>query len=634
VGSRSVVANDGRAPSYPQNREPGFAARRYARGGDRLAAHPSLSPLSSSTTTTLRREPRLASARVAVALRRALAQGYGPGELKADLLAGTVVGIVALPLSMALAIASGVAPQHGLYTAIVAGFAIALLGGSKVQVSGPTAAFVVILAPISARFGLGGLALATLLAGLLLVAMGLARFGRFVEFVPYPVTTGFTAGIAVVIGVLQWKDFLGLTVETMPPHFLDRVVELVRALPSARWSEASVGAVTLATLLLWPRISRRIPAPLVALSIGTLVALALARFAGGEVATIASRFSYVVDGVVRGGIPQLPPLPLAPWSLPGADGAPLVLSFELVRELLPSAFAIAMLGAIESLLSAVVADGMTGRKHDPDAELLAQGVGNVVAPFFGGIAATGAIARTATNVRAGARSPLAAAWHALFVLIAVVALAPLLGYLPMAALAALLLQVAWRMAEAKHVVHMLRVSPRADTLVLVSCFGLTVLFDMVVAVTVGIVFASLLFMQRMAEVSKAQLVDPAEHELAEPLPPGVILYEIAGPLFFGAANKAMTTLQSVARKGVKVVVLDLRAVPMLDATGLVALDSTLGKLRAAGILVVLAGVQGQPLRALAKAGWRNKEGELAIGKEFDKALEVARAHALRDAAPI
>jgi SulP family sulfate permease len=579
----------------------------------------------------LRRDPGLARARVAVALRRSLAQGYGAGDLKADLLAGTVVGIVALPLSMALAIASGVAPQHGLYTAIVAGLAIALLGGSKVQVSGPTAAFVVILAPISARFGLGGLALATLLAGVLLVAMGLARFGRFVEFVPYPVTTGFTAGIAVVIGVLQWKDFLGLTVETMPPHFLDRLVELVRALPSARWPEALVGAVTLAALVAWPRLSRQVPAPLVALTAGTLVGMALGRWVdGGAVATIAQRFSYVADGAVRAGIPQLPPLPLVPWSLPGADGAPLALSFELVRELLPSAFAIAMLGAIESLLSAVVADGMTGRKHDPDAELVAQGVGNVVAPFFGGVAATGAIARTATNVRAGARSPLAAAWHALFVLIAVVALAPLLGYLPMAALAALLLQVAWRMAEAKHVVRMLRVSPRADTLVLVSCFGLTVLFDMVVAVTVGIVFASLLFMQRMAEVSKAQLVDPAEHELAEPLPPGVILYEIAGPLFFGAANKAMTTLQSVARKGVRVVVLDLRAVPMLDATGLVALDSTLGKLRAAGIVVVLAGVQAQPLRVLAKAGWRNIPGALAIGRNFDKAIEVARAYATGD----
>ncbi|HLF55505.1 MAG TPA: C4-dicarboxylic acid transporter DauA [Thermoanaerobaculia bacterium] len=583
----------------------------------------------SMTSTQIRLSPRLAGARYAVALRRALAQGYGAADLRADLMAGLVVGIVALPLSMALAIASGVPPQYGLYTAIVAGLVIALLGGSKVQVSGPTAAFVVILAPIASRHGLGGLCLATLLAGLLLAAMGLSRFGRFVEFVPYPVTTGFTAGIGIVIGVLQLKDFFGVTVAATPPDFLERVVELARGFPSLRWSEALVGATTLAVLLLWPRFSRRVPAPLAALTAGTLVGLVLGRFvAGAEVATIASRFSTVVDGVVRQGIPQLPPLPLLPWRLPGGDGAPLVLSLELVRELLPSAFAIAMLGAIESLLSAVVADGMTGRKHDPDAELLAQGIGNVVAPFFGGIAATGAIARTATNVRAGARTPIAAVVHSLFILVAVVALAPLLGFLPMAALAALLLQVAWRMAEAKHVAHMLRVSPRADNLVLLSCLGLTVLFDMVVAVTVGIVFAALLFMQRMAAVSRAQLVNVAELELEVPLPPNVLLYEIAGPLFFGAANKAMTTLRTLPRKGFKVVILDVSSVPIIDATGLVALDSTVGKLRDGGLVVVLAGVQQQPLRVLARAGWRNVPGSLAIGRDFDKSVEVARAYAL------
>ncbi len=570
--------------------------------------------------------------RLAVALRRALAAGYGAADLRADLVAGVVVGIVALPLSMALAIASGVPPQYGLYTAIVAGFVTALAGGSKVQVTGPTAAFVVILAPIAARYGLGGLCLATLLADGLLAAMGLARMGRFVEFVPHPVTTGFTAGIAIVIGVLQLKDFLGLTVETLPPEFLDRVAVLSRSLPSARWPEILVGVVTLGVLVGWPRISprisRRLPAPLVALSVGALVALVLERILpGAEIATIANRFSYLAaDGSVVGGIPQLPPLPVLPWRLPGADGAPLVLSFELVRELVPSAFAIAMLGAIESLLSAVVADGITGKKHDPDTELLAQGLGNLTAPFFGGIAATGAIARTATNIRAGARSPIAAACHALFVLAAVVALAPLLGYLPMAALAALLLQVAWRMAEAKHVVRILRGAPRADILVLLSCLSLTVIFDMVVSVTVGIVLASLLFMKRMAEVSKVELVNPEEMNLDRPLPPGVLLYEIAGPLFFGAANKAMTALRTVARQGVKVVVLDLRAVPMLDATGLVALDSTVSRMRDAGVVVVLAGVQPQPLRALAKAGWRNIPGSLAIGKDFARALDAARAY--------
>ncbi len=560
-----------------------------------------------------------------MALRRALAGGYGAADLRADLAAGTVVGIVALPLSMALAIACGVPPQHGLYTAIVAGAAVALLGGSKVQVSGPTAAFVVILAPLAARYGLGGLALATLLAGLLLIGMGLARLGRLIEFVPHPVTTGFTAGIAVVIATLQLRDFLGLETGPLPEHYLDRLAVLVRALPTTRPGELAVGALTLGLLLAWPRVSKRVPAPLVALAVAAGVAALLgALVPGHEVATIASRFRYLADGVERAGIPQLPPIPGLPWRLPGADGAPLGLSFETIRALVPPAFAIGMLGAIESLLSAVVADGMTGKKHDPDAELVALGVGNVLVPFFGGFAATGALARTATNVRSGARSPIAAVWHALFVLLAVVALAPLLGYLPMAALAALLLQVAWRMSEARHVVHAVRVAPRSDVFVLLSCFALTVLFDMVIAVTVGIVLASLLFMRRMAEASSVTLISPEEHAALD-LPAGLVVYEIAGPLFFGAANKAMTVLQSV-EKGVRVVVLDLRAVPVLDSTGLVALESTVAKLRQGGILVVLGGIMPQPLRVLARAGWRNREGELALGRDFDLALAAGVEH--------
>ncbi len=570
--------------------------------------------------------------RLAVALRRALAGGYRAADLRADLAAGTVVGIVALPLSMALAIASGVPPQHGLYTAIVAGFAIAVLGGSKVQVSGPTAAFVVLLAPIAARFGVGGLALASLLAGLMLVVMGLARFGRLIEFVPHPVTSGFTAGIALVIAILQLKDLLGLDTGALPEHFLERVAVLARSLPSARLDDLAIGALTLAMLLLWPRLTRKVPAPLVALAVAGATAALLARLVPGfEVATISTRFSYFLGGVERAGIPQLPPLPALPWSLPGPDGQPLTLSFDLVRQLLPSAFAIAMLGAIESLLSAVVADGMTGKKHDPDGELLAQGLGNMVAPFFGGIAATGAIARTATNVRSGARTPLASVWHALFVLLAVVAAAPLLGYLPMAALAALLLTVAWRMSEIEHVIHTVKVAPKSDVAVLLLCFALTVLFDMVVAVSVGIVLASLLFMRRMADAATVTMVDPNEHAERK-LPAGMVVYEIAGPLFFGAANKAMTVLRTV-EKGVRVVLLDLRAVPVLDATGLVALDSTVGKLRQAGIFVVLAGVQPQPLRVLARAGWRNRDGELAIGRSFELALEAGKAHLEGGAAP-
>ncbi len=571
-------------------------------------------------------EPRSPLVRLpAAALRATLREGYRLDDFKADALAGAVVGVVALPLSMALAIASGVAPQHGLATTIVAGLLIALLGGSRVLVSGPTAAFVVVLAPIAERHGVGGLLVATLLAGALLVAMGLAGAGRLIEFVPYPVTTGFTAGIAVVIATLQVKDLLGLQPVGAPEHYLERVAALWRALPTWRPGDALLGALTLAVLVIWPRVSRRVPAPLVALTLAALAGLALERLAPDlQLATIANRFSHVSEGVRHPGIPQQPPLPLLPWNLPGADGAPLALSFGLLRALLPSAFAIAMLGAIESLLAAVVADGMTGQRHDPDAELLAQGLGNLAAPFFGGLAATGAIARTATSVRSGARSPLAAVVHALFVLLAVLLLAPALGRLPMAALAALLLVVAWNMSESEHFVHLLRRAPRSDVLVLLCCFGLTVLFDMVVSVTFGVLLASFFFMHRMVEVSGVRLAGPEHPRLHEPLPPGVLLYDVAGPLFFGAAQKAMSTLEGVLRTQVRVVVLDLEDVPAIDATGLVALESLVRRLNGAGVKVVLVGVLGQPLHALARAGWRNRKGRLRIFRSFERGIAVAR----------
>jgi SulP family sulfate permease len=555
------------------------------------------------------------SLRLGTALRSALRHGYTGKDLPSDLLSGIVVGIVALPLSMALAVASGVAPQHGLYTAIVAGAVIAALGGSMVQVAGPTAAFVVLLAPISARFGLGGLILAGLMAGILLVIMGAARLGGLIQFVPYPVTTGFTAGIAVVIATLQVKDFFGLTVAKLPEPYLGKVAALALALPTLRWSDLGIGLFTLVVLLLWPRVTRTVPAPLLALGLAGVVAALLARAVPGfTVATIHSRF--------QAGIPQLPPLPGLPWHLPGADGKPIGLSFGLIRELVPSAFAIAMLGAIESLLSAVVADGMTGGSHDPDAELVAQGIGNIVAPFFGGIAATGALARTATNVRSGARSPLAAIFHSLFVLLAVLILAPVLNYLPMASLAALLLIVAWNMSEAKHFAHALRVAPRSDVFVLLTCFGLTVVFDMVISVTVGVLLAALLFMRRMAEVSNIRLV--SQHPIAkEGLPKDVLIYEVAGPLFFGAAQKAMSALQRVPT-GIKVVVLDVASVPVIDATGLVSLESAVSRLYQLGMFVVLGGVQSQPLRALARSGIRDRRDRIAVYRSMERALAVAR----------
>ncbi len=554
---------------------------------------------------------------LATAFRAVLREGVTREQLRADLMAGAVVGVVALPLSMALAIASGVAPQHGLYTAIVGGLVIALLGGSRVQVSGPTAAFVVILAPIAARAGLGGLLVATLLAGLMLIGMGALGLGQFIEFVPHPVTTGFTSGIAVVIATLQIKDLLGLEAVALPEHYLEKLGVLVRALPTTHGADTTIGMTTLLVLVVWPHISRRVPGPLVALLAGALAALAL-DLAGFHAATIANRF--------EGGIPQRLPQPVLPWNLPGPDGAPLVISFGLFRDLLlPSAFAIAMLGAIESLLSAVVADGMTGTKHDPDGELVAQGLGNVIAPFFGGIAATGAIARTATSVRAGGRTPLAAALHALVVLLSVLLLAPILSHLPMAALAALLVFVAWNMAEAPHFLRILRTAPRSDVAVLLLCFSLTVVFDMVVSVTVGVVLSALLFMRRMAAVSEVRLVGSTHHTLREPLPKSVVIYDIQGPLFFGAAQKAMGALETV-EGGVKVVILDMDDVPVIDATGLVALESAIARLNHDGVKVILAGVGGQVLHAFARAGWRNRKGRLRIFQSFESAVARAREH--------
>lgn len=560
--------------------------------------------------------------RLAHALRERLRKGYTKADLRADVLAGLVVGIVALPLSMALAVASGAPPQHGLYTAIVAGAVIALLGGSPVQVSGPTAAFVVLLTPISTRYGLGGLLLATVLAGALLVVMGIARFGRLMQFVPYPVVSGFTAGIAVVIALLQLKDFLGLSVAKMPEHTPERVVALARALPSARWQEVVIGALTLAVLLYWPKLTQKLPAPLVALTFGGVVAFALGRLVPGfHVDTIADRFSYVTDGVSQAGIPRSPPMPLVPWELPGPDGKALGLSLALVRELSGPAFAIAMLGAIESLLSAVVADGMAGTRHDPDVELIAQGVGNLVVPFFGGFAATGAIARTATNIRYGARSPIAGVVHSLFVLAAVLALAPLLGHLPMAALAALLLVIAWNMSEVRHVVHMARIAPKSDVAVLASCFVLTVVFDMVVSVTVGVMLAAVLFMRRMAEVSNAQLVGSGGRFAGMELPAGVTLYRIEGPLFFGAAQKAMHTFSEIGRE-TKVVIFDVSQVPAMDATGIVNLESALGRLRDRNALAIVVGAQPQPKRLIHRAELVGTTG-VVLCDELADALERA-----------
>jgi SulP family sulfate permease len=572
------------------------------------------------------------------ALRAVLREGYTREDFKRDALAGLVVGMVALPLAMALAIGVGVPPQHGLYTAIVAGALVAALGGSRTQVTGPTAAFIVILAPIYARFGLAGLLLSGMLGGLLLIGMGLGRLGQFIEFIPHPVTTGFTAGIGVVIATLQLKDLFGITLAKAPEHYLERVVALWHARGTAAPADLAIGAVTLALLIGVRRLTQRIPAPLVALPAAALLALAVEHiFPGLTVATVARRFHVVVGDRIFQGVPPLPPMPMLPWHAPGPDGKPLVLSFGMIRDLLPGAFAVAMLGGIESLLSAVVADGMAGTRHDPDAELLAQGIGNVVAPFFGGIPATGAIARTATNIRSGGRSPIAAIVHSLTILTAVVALAPLIGYLPMAAMAALLLLIAWNLSEVGHFLHIARVAPRSDTLVLLTCFGLTVIFDMVVAVSAGIVLAALLFMRRMAELTKVSLVggsrdsdndDAAKDEvgataLATDLPKGVVIYEIGGPLFFGAAQKATSQLTETGSR-TKALIIRLDHVPAMDATGLVALESSLAQLRKTGCQVILCGLQRQPAGLLARAKISEASGKVSVRPDLPAAIARAR----------
>ena len=559
-------------------------------------------------------------------LRQRLREGYTRKDFRADLLASLVVGIVALPLSMALAIAVDAPPQYGLYTAIVAGIACSLLGGTRFQVTGPTAAFVVILLPIVHKFGLGGLLVAGMMAGVLLVIMGLARLGRLMQFVPHPVTSGFTMGIAVVIGVLQLKDAFGVKLPRTEGTF-----EYLGALWDARTAikpwDVGVAAATLALLLALPKLLKRIPVPLVALTISTVLVVVIGHLAPAswhfDVTTIGSKFHYTIGGQTGDGIPPLPPLPMLPWQVSGGFS----LDYHTIRELMPAAFAIAMLGAIESLMAAVVADGMSGTRHEPNAELIALGIGNILCPFFGGIAATGALARTATNIRAGAQSPLACALQALFILTCTIALAPLVSYLPMPALAALLIIVARNMSEARHFVRLARIAPRNDVLVMFTCFTLTVVFDMVIAVTIGVVLAALLFMRRMAIVTQVELETPP---VGYPMPPGVRLYEIAGPLFFGAAKTAMETLNTVSFGNKDhTYILAMENVPMMDATGIVALESVLATLFRSNIKVIFAGLRPDVSERLDRAGMKRHPGKLAYAPDIDTAVSMAIVHAAR-----
>ncbi len=534
--------------------------------------------------------------------------------LTRDILAGVVVGIVALPLAIAFGIASGVRPEQGLYTAIVAGFLIALLSGSRVQIGGPTGAFVVLVGSVVAEFGYDGLAVATLMAGVILIVMGVARLGAVIRFVPYPVTIGFTTGIALLIAAGQLPDAMGLAPAGAGVGFVARLLSVWKGLGATDPLSVALCAGSVAVVTLWPRVSSRIPGPLVALVLSTAV-VAVLRL---DVATIGSRFGGVPTGLPTVRLPH----------------------FDLARipELVSPAVSIALLGGIESLLSAVVADGMTGRKHRSNAELVAQGVANLASPLFGGIPATGAIARTATNVKNGGRTPIAGIVHALTLLVIVAFLGQLVGWVPMPALAGILLVVAYHMSEWRVFSGLLR-GPRSDVLVLWTTFALTVLVDLTVAIQVGVVLAALLFMRRMAEVTQIRSLrdgdgfERAGFDLEDAdvvLPPDAEVFEIAGSFFFGAAQRFSETLGEIQRHP-SVVILRMRDVFAIDATGLHALDQVRGRLERQGVPLLLSGVRSQPLLALTNSGGLERLGEDNVLGSFRDA--VARAWTLTGGNP-
>ena len=544
----------------------------------------------------------LFSLRIGHALREACfgSEPYSLSRFQKDVLAGATVGIIAIPLAMALAIASGVAPQYGLYTAIIGGFVIALTGGSRFSISGPTAAFVVILYPIAQSYGLAGLLLATILAGLILVAMAYARLGRFIEYIPEPVTLGFTGGIAIVIATLQLQDFFGLSRQQMPEHYVDKVWLLLTSIGGLDAASVFVALVTLGILLYWPKLKTAIPPHLPAVVIASVVGVFLAN-TGYAVDTIGSRFSYFMpDGSTGMGIPPYLPDFAWPWQQPGPGGQPFEFTWSLVVSLLPSAFAIAMLGAIESLLCAVVLDGMTGKRHSANSELLGQGLGNIIAPFFGGITATAAIARSAANLKAGAESPVAAMIHALVVLLGLVALAPLLAYLPMPAMAALLIVVAWNMSEAPKSVHLVRHAPGRDIAVFLTCLLLTVFFDMVIAITAGVLLACILFVNEMASMTRVTDITGNKKLVDVTLPERWAVLKINGPLFFAAADRAFGEI-SASMSTLDGVILYMDGVTLLDAGGVAAMNKLVTYCARAGKQVIIADLQFQPLRTLARA---------------------------------
>jgi len=549
---------------------------------------------------------------------------YSARTFTSDLIAGFIVGIVALPLAIAFAIASGVGPEAGLFTAIIAGFCISAFGGSSVQIGGPTGAFAVIVYGVVAQFGVAGLATATVMAGILLILLGAFKMGGLVKFIPYTIVTGFTAGIAVTIAAGQIGDFLGMTITRFPEGFTKMPGDFVGKLQTYALNIGQVNlysfamaAVSLLVLFMWPRFNKRIPGSLVVILAATAVSVILSRCAGLETDTIGSRY---------GSVPSALPVPKLPD-----------LRFSTIRTLFPTAVSIAVLAAIESLLSAVVADSMTGAKHNSDTELIGQGIANIASPLFGGIPATGAIARTATNIKNGGRTPVAGIVHAVTLLLILLFLGRFVVYIPMAALAAVLINVAWNMAGFKAIGALVR-GQKSDICVLTVTFLITVFIDLTVAIEVGLGFAVFFFIKKMCDLSEVQakrenltggigvgaaVAGDNEHDEKLALPAGAVVYEIDGPLFFGTVRKFEVAVTQ-AQLAYKVLILRMRNTIYLDAGGVRALEQAMASCAEKGVTIVLSGIHTQPYLLCKKTGILNKLGEQNVCAHIDQALARAK----------
>lgn len=523
-----------------------------------------------------------------------------------DLISGIIVAIIALPLSIALGIASGVSPKTGLITAIVGGFFVSMLGGSRVQIGGPTGAFVVIVLNILNKYGLEGLIAATFMAGVILILLGLFKLGNMVKFIPYPITTGFTSGIAIIIFSTQIKDFLGLNIEKVPSEFLSKWTCYINNLSSINISAAIIGILTIGIIILWPKINKKIPGAFIAIICTTLIALLMKL----DLATIETQFGEISNTL---------PMP----SLPN-------LSFNMVNELLMSAVVIAVLGSVESLLSAVVADGMIGGNHRSNMELIGQGVANIFSSLFGGIPVTGAIARTAANVKNGGRTPIAGIVHSITLLLMMLVLMPYVKYIPMASLAGILIVVSYNMGEWEEFKELSK-CPKSDALVFVITFALTIIFDLVVAIEVGMVLSAFLFMKRMSDVTKCTYITGNESKINDEIellsekniPSEIDIYEINGPFFFGAADKFIKTIKSIENHP-KVLILKMSHVPVIDATGYSALNRLYDICKHNGTRIIIMELQNEPYVTLEKYGFISKIGPESVCKDLDYALTAAK----------